>query len=258
VLASFALLWWFERRRPLRPAVEPPPRRQARNLTIAALAAVTVHIAERPLVEPLARRVEQRSWGLLKRASLPHWLEVIAGVVLLDYTLYIWHVLVHRVPALWRFHAVHHVDLDLDASTAIRFHAGELAISVPWRAMQVWIIGVAPRTLTLWQHLLLIEILFHHSNIRLPHRVERALSCLVVTPRLHGIHHSNREAIRDANWSSGLTLWDWLHGTLRNDIPQEEITIGVEGYEDPRDVMLPRVLAMTFTMAGTKAPPYEN
>jgi sterol desaturase/sphingolipid hydroxylase (fatty acid hydroxylase superfamily) len=246
VLTSFALLWWIERKRPLRPTVEPPPRRHARNLTIAALAAVTVHVAERPLVEPLADRVEARRWGLLKRAPLPRWLETVAGLVLLDYTLYLWHVLVHRVPALWRFHAVHHVDLDLDASTAVRFHAGELLISVPWRAMQVCIIGVSPATLTLWQRLLLIEILFHHSNVRLPQRLERALSRLVVTPRLHGIHHANRELIRNVNWSSGLTVWDWLHGTLRDDIPQDEIVIGVEGFHDPRDVTLPRVLAMPF------------
>ena len=77
-------------------------------------------------------------------------------------------------------------------------------------------------------------------------QIERRLNKLVVTPRMHGIHHSIVERETNSNWSSGLTVWDWLHGTLRNDIPQEEITIGVEGYEDPRDVTLPRVLAMPF------------
>ena len=254
VLTSFALLWWFERRRPLRPTVEPPPRRQARNLTIAALAAVTVHVAEQPIVAPIARAVERRRWGVLKRFSSPTWVETAAGLVLLDYTLYLWHVLVHRVPVLWRFHAVHHVDLDLDASTAVRFHAGELALSIPWRAMQIAAIGVSPRTLELWQKLLLVEILFHHSNLRLPPRVERALSRILVTPRLHGIHHSHRREVRDANWSSGLTVWDWLHGTLRDDIPQEAITIGVEGFADPGQVTLPRVLALPFSPTSPPAP----
>ena len=220
---------------------------------MAALAAMTVNVAERPFVEPLAHVVERRRWGLVKRASLPRWLETIAALLLLDYTLYIWHVLVHRVPVLWRFHAVHHVDLDLDASTALRFHAGELAISVPWRALQIGIIGVSPDTLRLWQHLVLIEILFHHSNLRLPRRVEQALARLVVTPGLHGIHHANREEIRNVNWSSGLTLWDWLHGTLRTDVPQDQIRIGVEGYDDPRQVTLPRVLAMPFQEPGAFA-----
>ncbi len=243
---AFTLLWLLERKRPLRAAVEPVRRRQARNAVFAALAAATVHVAERPIVDPLARAVERRRWGLLPQLGLPRWAETAAALALLDYTLYVWHVLVHRVPALWRFHAVHHVDLDLDASTAVRFHAGELTISVPWRAMQVACIGVSRRDLKLWQQALLVSVFFHHSNLRLPVPLERALACLVVTPRLHGIHHSNREEIRDANWSSGLTIWDWLHGTLRTDVPQAAITIGVEAYPAPDDVTLPRALAMPF------------
>jgi sterol desaturase/sphingolipid hydroxylase (fatty acid hydroxylase superfamily) len=90
-------------------------------------------------------------------------------------------------------------------------------------------------------------VLFHHSNLRLPPRVERLLRLVVMTPRLHGIHHADVEAIRDANWSSGLTIWDALHGTLRTDVPQETITIGVKGYEEREQVTLPRVLALPFT-----------
>jgi sterol desaturase/sphingolipid hydroxylase (fatty acid hydroxylase superfamily) len=142
---------------------------------------------------------------------------------------------------------VHHVDLGLDASTAVRFHFGELALSVPWRAAQVAAIGVAESDLRLWQQLVLVSVLFHHSNLCLPPRVERLLRLVVMTPRLHGIHHADVEAIRDANWSSGLTIWDALHGTLRTDVPQETITIGVKGYEEREQVTLPRVLALPFT-----------
>src|SRR5919197_148395 len=90
-----------------------------------------------PVVEPLAGAVARRRGGLLQRRRLPLWLEVPLAVALMDYTLYLWHVLTHKVPFLWRFHQVHHVDLDLDASTALRFHFAELAISVPWRAGQI-------------------------------------------------------------------------------------------------------------------------
>jgi sterol desaturase/sphingolipid hydroxylase (fatty acid hydroxylase superfamily) len=168
------------------------------------------------------------------------------AVVALDYTLYLWHVLTHRVPFLWRFHQVHHVDLDLDASTAIRFHFGEMALSVPWRAAQVLVLGVSPRALALWQKLTLIEILFHHSNLELPLEVERWLCCFVVTPRMHGIHHSIVEEEINSNWSSGLTLWDFLHGTLRLDVPQDEIIIGVPAYRKPEELTLPNLLAMPF------------
>lgn len=251
---TLILLWWLERRLPLRNAVEAASKRHTRNLAVAALSATTVQLAERPVVEPLAGIVERRGWGLVPRIARTSPVRTLLALLLLDYTLFVWHVLVHRVPLLWRFHAVHHVDRDLDASTALRFHFGELAISVPWRAMQVTAIGVSPAQLRLWQHLLLISILFHHSNLRLPRRVERALALLVMTPRLHGIHHSDVEIIRNANWSSGLTIWDWLHGTLRNDMPQEAITIGVAGYETSADVALRTILASPFRCA-IPAPP---
>src|SRR5215208_1822575 len=103
----------------------------------------------------------------------------------MDYTLYLWHMLTHRVPALWRFHQVHHCDLDMDASTALRFHFAEMAISVPYRAAQVAVLGVAPRPLSIWQTFLFVSILFHHSNLRLPLWLERRLSWMIVTPRMH-------------------------------------------------------------------------
>ena len=197
---------------------------------------------------PATTLVAHTDWGTLRgfMAAQPLWLQFLEIVVVTDLTQYWVHRVFHRVPALWRFHAVHHVDLDLDASTAVRFHFGELTISVPWRAMQVACIGVSPRDLKLWQQALLVSVLFHHSNVRLPVRLERGLARLVMTPRLHGIHHANRQAIRDANWSSGLTVWDWLHGTLRTDVPQEAIVIGVESCRGPGDVTLPRLLTMPF------------
>jgi sterol desaturase/sphingolipid hydroxylase (fatty acid hydroxylase superfamily) len=88
--------------------------------------------------------------------------------------------------------------------------------------------------------LLFCSILFHHSNVRLPIGLERRLSRFVMTPRLHGIHHSIIEAEAHSNWSSGLTLWDWLHGTLRLNVPQPAITIGAPSYRDPRELTLPR------------------
>jgi sterol desaturase/sphingolipid hydroxylase (fatty acid hydroxylase superfamily) len=246
VLGAFGALVWLERRRPLRAEREPGLTRAARNLAVAAAGAAALRLAEGPVTDRLTALVERRRWGLLKLAHLPLWLEAAAGCVLLDYTLYLWHVLTHRAPFLWRFHVVHHADLDLDATTALRFHFAELALSVPWRAAQIVLIGVSPRTLSLWQTLLLLSILFHHSNVRLPVRVERGLNHLLVTPRMHGIHHSVVRAETDSNWSSGLTLWDRLHGTLRLDVPQAEVVIGVPAYRDPRELGLADMLAMPF------------
>jgi sterol desaturase/sphingolipid hydroxylase (fatty acid hydroxylase superfamily) len=247
VFGVAAALTLFEVLRPLRRRQrEPKVRHTTRNLAVAGLAAVTVQLLEQPIVMPLARVVERRRWGLLNATRLPWWLRSMVALAALDYTLYLWHVLVHRTPALWRFHAVHHVDLDLDASTAVRFHFGELIASVPWRAGQVALIGVGPRTLQHWQTLTLLSILFHHSNVRLPLRVERILGLFLVTPRMHGIHHSRIESEMDSNWSSGLSVWDRLHGTLRLDVPQERIEIGVAGHDTERNVGFAQILAQPF------------
>jgi sterol desaturase/sphingolipid hydroxylase (fatty acid hydroxylase superfamily) len=239
-------LVFLEHRRPLRAENESKPRRNARNLAVAALAGATLHFAESPVLYPLAKKVQERRWGLLKRLRLPRPLELIAGVLLLDYTHYIQHVLHHRVPLLWRFHAVHHVDLDLDASTALRFHFGEIAVSLPYRVIQVLLIGVDPQALLIWQTLTLFSILFHHSNLRLPESVEDRLVRLIVTPRMHVIHHSNERQNQNSNWSGGLTIWDVLHGTLNLGVPQDKIDIGVRGFERPDQVTLPRILTQPF------------
>jgi sterol desaturase/sphingolipid hydroxylase (fatty acid hydroxylase superfamily) len=105
-----------------------------------------------------------------------------------------------------------------------------------------------------WQSFLFVSILFHHSNVRLPVEVERRLNLLLVTPRMHGIHHSTVRAERDANWSSGLTLWDKLHGTLRLNVPQAEIEIGVPAYRAPEELGLFEVLKLPFGAERTARP----
>jgi sterol desaturase/sphingolipid hydroxylase (fatty acid hydroxylase superfamily) len=227
VLTEFCLLIVLELRRPLRPLGEPKLTRVARNLAVSTLGALSLLIAERPFVQPLSGFVDRGELGLVKQLPLPGWLEIVLAVSLMDYTLYLWHRLMHRWAWLWRFHLPHHVDLELDVSTALRFHFSELVMSVPWRAGQI---------------ALMMSILFHHSNVRLPIEIERRLNYFIITPRMHGIHHSIIRSEEESNFSSGLTLWDTLHGTLKLNVRQEEITIGVPAYRDSREVRLFNVL----------------
>ena len=205
-----------------------------------------VALAEGPLVGRLAGVAERRRWGLVQRLSLPPLLRDGLAVLGMDYTIYIWHVLTHKVPFLWRFHLVHHVDLDLDSTTALRFHAVDMLISIPWRAAQVAVLGTSRRALSVWQGFLFASVLFHHANLRLPARLERCLAAVLTTPRMHGIHHSAARAQTDSNWSSGLSLWDHLHGTFRLDVAQRDIRIGVPAYRDPAEARLGPSLAMPF------------
>ncbi|MEJ7607363.1 MAG: sterol desaturase family protein [Bryobacteraceae bacterium] len=167
------------------------------------------------------------------------------AVVLLDYGLYLWHVLTHKVPLLWRFHRVHHIDLDLDASTALRFHFGEMLLSVPWRLAQVAVVGASPQAVAIWQTCLFVSILFHHSNVRLPIGLERRLRYAIATPRLHGIHHRPEQTCLNSNWSSGLSIWDIIHRTHRWH-QDEQLQTGVPGYQRAEDVTLKRSLLLPF------------
>lgn len=163
--------------------------------------------------------MDRRRWGLVKALDLPPWLEVPLALVLLDYSLYLWHVVMHRLPRLWRLHQVHHVDLDMDASTALRFHAGEMVASVGVRVAQILGLGVSPLTLSVRETWLLCGMMFHHSNVRLPYGLERRLARVLVTPRMHGIHHSIVPEELNANWSNGLTVWDRLPAGRRTRAP---------------------------------------
>ncbi len=245
-LVTFGVLVYLENRRPLRRRTESKPVRYVRNLAIAGITAIVLSVAETPVTSRLTKLIQKRKWGLLKFIRLPRWLEIPLAIVLLDYTLYVWHVLTHRLPFLWRFHVVHHIDLDLDASTALRFHFAEMIVSVPWRAAQIVVIGVSPLSFAAWQAFLFPSILFHHSNVRLPKDVEKFLSYLIVTPRMHGIHHSIVEEETNSNWSSGLAIWDRLHGTLETDVPQDKIIIGVPTYREPDEVGLTKIMKMPF------------
>jgi sterol desaturase/sphingolipid hydroxylase (fatty acid hydroxylase superfamily) len=243
---AFVALVAIERRRPLRKRREPEVRRVARNVSAGAVAAAVTAALQIPLLAPAARKTFEQRLGLIHQLPLPRPVRIAAGVLLLDYTLWWWHWMNHKVPFLWRFHLVHHVDLDLDASTALRFHFGEMALSVLFRAAQFRILGIDPIAASLWQTALFVSILFHHSNVRLPDGVERQLSRCIVTPRMHGIHHSTVRGETDSNWSSLLSCWDFLHRTFRLDIPQDAITIGVPAWQDPRELTLEKILAMPF------------
>jgi sterol desaturase/sphingolipid hydroxylase (fatty acid hydroxylase superfamily) len=185
-------------------------------------------------------------FGLLAWLALPPPLEWALAFLLLDLTFYWWHRANHRVPLLWRFHNVHHFDPALDISTALRFHFVEIALSAAFRVAQVVLLGLGAGVYWAYELCFQANTLFHHSNLRLPIRFERALNRLLVTPRMHGIHHSQVEAEAMSNYGVLLPWWDRIHRTLRLDVPQQAIEIGVPGYARPDDNRLLALLAAPF------------
>jgi len=242
----FGAMLIAESMRPLRGRVESRLRHTIRNLSTGGLALAVMTLLQAPLLVPVARWAAQHDIGLIRWLQLSQPWSVIVAITLLDYTLWWWHWASHMLPILWRFHLVHHADLDLDSSTALRFHFGELVLSILYRAVQIVAIGADPFSVWLWQTILFASILFHHGNVRLPRAFERMLVRFIVTPRMHGIHHSNRREETNSNWSSLLSIWDLLHRTLRLDVPDDAITIGVPAYREPRTVSFGRIRRLPF------------
>lgn len=242
----YVLLFLLERRFPLRRARHALWRRVGVNAIITSLALATAAISVRPAVEYLLGLSPAAEFGLLHLLDLPRALEFGGAFVLFDWSFYWWHRANHHIPLLWRFHNVHHVDPDLDVTTAFRFHAVEIGYSAGFRAMQVILIGPAAWMYVVYEAVFLAGTLFHHSNVKLPLRVERALNTVFVTPRMHGIHHSAIQHETNTNYSTVFSCWDRLHRTLRLNVAQGQIYIGVPGYALPQDNHLVALLKMPF------------
>lgn len=166
--------------------------------------------------------------------------------VLLDFTFYYWHRLNHQLPFLWRFHNVHHIDVDLDVSTAVRFHFGEITLSILFRVLQLLLIGPSPGVFLIFEMCFEVAAEFHHSNWRLPFRFERVLNKVFVTPRMHGIHHSIIQEETDSNYSTIFSWWDRLNGTFRMITEAHAVTIGVAAYRDFAGQGIVRLLKLPF------------
>jgi sterol desaturase/sphingolipid hydroxylase (fatty acid hydroxylase superfamily) len=188
----------------------------------------------------------QYDFGLFNWMPLPLWAELPVAFLLLDFTFYYWHRLNHRWSLLWRFHNVHHIDADLDVSTSIRFHFGEMALSAIFRVLQLGLLGVSPATFLLFEVSFAMATMFHHSNWHLPFRLESLLNRVFVTPRMHTIHHSIVERETDSNFSTIFSWWDRLNVTFRAFEPQAKTVIGVPAYQDRADQTLSAALLLPF------------
>jgi sterol desaturase/sphingolipid hydroxylase (fatty acid hydroxylase superfamily) len=163
-----------------------------------------------------------------------HWLDAPAwvtwplAILLFDGWMYDWHVLNHKVPLLWRFHAVHHSDREMDASSALRFHTGEIVLSGCGRLIVLPVLGMTMPQLLLYELLLQPVILFHHSNERVPARLDAMLRWLIVTPWMHWVHHSRWQPETDSNYASVLSVWDRIFGTFRLRSQPRQINLGLD------------------------------
>ncbi len=228
------------------------------NLGLAAFNSVIASGFALALVS-VTEWAHRHSFGLLNLVALPGKWPVVAAILGIDCWQYWWHRFNHQVPLLWRFHAAHHSDADLDASSGVRFHTGELCFSFLARMMVLPLLGITLPQLLLYESLSLPVILFHHSNIRISGRADRCLRWLIATPWMHWVHHSRQQPETDSNYSSFLSIWDRLFGSFLLRQRPSEILLGLDHYTEPEWRQLPGILLSPFRKpADRKSPPTDS
>jgi sterol desaturase/sphingolipid hydroxylase (fatty acid hydroxylase superfamily) len=218
------------------------------NLVIIGLNPLSIRLFFPVLPAAMVLLATERQWGLLNNVDLPYWLEVVTGVVVMDFAIYLQHVLHHAIPALWRLHMVHHADLDYDLTTGLRFHPIEIVISMGIKLMMVAALGPPVLSVLVFEVILNATSMFNHSNIHIPVSVDRILRRFVVTPDMHRVHHSVIIRETNSNYGFNLPWWDHLLGTYKDqpDKGHNGMIIGLSQFRDAKRLSLPWLIILPF------------
>jgi len=225
------------------------PRRWVSNLGIVFLNSALVRVLLPLTAAGFAVLAESRGWGVFNNFAVPLWFAVLASVVILDFAIYLQHVMFHAVPLLWRLHRMHHADLDFDVTTGARFHPIEIILSMLIKFAVIALIGAPAVAVIIFEVLLNATAMFNHGNLRLPVAFDRALRLFVVTPDMHRVHHSIEDHETNSNFGFNLPWWDRLFGTYKAqpDAGHEAMTIGIRDYRAPKIATdLPGMLILPF------------
>lgn len=252
-LGSLVVMALWEVAAPRRVLTTAKGARWFANLGLVAVDALALRLLLPLQAAGAALYASDHGWGILNSIALPEWLKITLGVLCLDLIIYVQHAKFHTMPFFWRFHRVHHTDLDFDVTTGVRFHPVEILLSMGIKMTAVVLLGAPVVAVILFEVLLNATSLFNHGNVRLPGRIDGVLRLLVVTPEMHRVHHS--VVIREYNSNFGFNLpwWDRLFGTYR---PQpaaghEGMTIGLNQYRDAKLLRFPRLLTLPFNSKPT-------
>jgi sterol desaturase/sphingolipid hydroxylase (fatty acid hydroxylase superfamily) len=237
----------LERIIPYRSSSVSKPKRWLNNLGLGIFNSIVLNLLFASLILKTTGYVNAHKIGLLNQWPLPYWGKTLATVVFFDFILYVWHLLNHVMPFFWRFHRVHHSDLNMDVSTASRFHIGELAISAVIRIGLIFFLGADLIGVALFESLVVLTSQFHHSSLTVPAWFERYYWILFVPPSMHRIHHSVVINERNTNYGTIFSLWDRGLETLLRGVDQARIRIGMGAYRRPERLSLHHLMIMPFT-----------
>ncbi|KPU84817.1 fatty acid hydroxylase [Marinosulfonomonas sp. PRT-SC04] len=253
-IGLFCILASVEALIPRRIRSESRRRRWTTNwaLIILATTALRAMAYAVPVVLPLlavgaAYDAQRLGWGLLNHLDWPVGLEIFLTILVLDFAIWLQHLITHKIPLLWRFHRVHHADRDIDVSTAIRFHPVEIVLSMLLKIGLIYLLGPAGFAVILFEIILNSTAMFNHANIKLPLWLDSIVRLVLVTPDMHRVHHSDLRSEHDSNYGFSLSIWDRIFGTYiaQPKAGHEDMTIGLQ-WQDDRPSNLAWILALPF------------
>ncbi len=246
----FVIMAAWEMISPKRKLITNKLRRWFENIAITLMNTLLIRILFPTGAVGLAFVITGKGWGMLNLMDLPGWIGLIVAVVALDFIIYIQHVIFHAFPILWRFHMVHHADLDIDVTTGNRFHPIEILLSMVIKIASVALIGASPWSVLVFEVLLNATSMFNHSNVNMARRIDRILRLVVVTPDMHRTHHSVIRQETNSNFGFNIPWWDRIFGTYRPDPAEghKGMTIGLNQFQNPDQHTL--IWMLTLPLGG--------
>ena len=249
-LGLFAVLASLEAFAPRRVRSQPRRSRWVTNWGVTLLNTATLRLmafALPLLAVGAALDAEAQGWGLFNLLGLPLWLEIVVVVLIFDFAIWLQHLITHKIPVLWRLHRVHHADVDMDVTTAIRFHPVEIALSMLLKIGLVYLLGPAAVAVVLFEIILNGTAMFNHSNLALPGWLDRPLRKVLVTPDMHRVPHSVQGHVHDSTYGFSLSVWDRIFGTYiaQPQAGHDDMQVGLQ-WQDDRPSRLGWSLALPF------------
>lgn len=247
-LIMLIVMGTMETRWPRRLLDAPKSQRWFANISVSFLSSVLARLVIPVAPIGVALYCEQNGFGLLRLLQVDSWFAIPVSILLLDLLIYWQHVAFHRIPLLWRLHRMHHADINIDASTGIRFHPIEIGLSILLKLAAVAILGPPPEAVVAFEVLLNGCALFNHANVRLPIKLDAVLRLFVVTPDMHRVHHSTAPHEFNTNYGFNFPWWDRMFGTYKAqpDMGHENMRIGLNLFREPEYGRLDRMLFIPF------------
>ena len=227
VIGIFSLLYCSEQLFPYFASRKHHLSHSLRNIALGTFNAIISIMILFTLIKAVEHWTTIRQFGLLHQLELSPLAGIIVAVIAIDLWQYLWHRLNHYIPALWRFHCVHHCDTEMDVSTAVRFHIGEILLAGLSKIPLILLLSLSIEQLIIYEICALPIILFHHSNVRIPEALDRLLRILLVTPHMHRLHHSDRQQETESNFGSLLSVWDRLFNSFQSHTLSKRFKLGL-------------------------------